>query len=82
MKNYYITNFSKGLFWDVNILNMSDMDKYPLFIIQRVLEYGTMNDWKTILSYYGLNKIVNLCKQMRTLPPIACLLYTSPSPRD
>ncbi len=51
-----------------------DIDKCPSQIVQRVLEYGNMNDWRQTLAYYGLPKIVELCKNMRTLPPV-CLSY-------
>ena len=50
------------------------MDKYPAHFIQRVLEYGSMDDWRLLRSYYGLPKIVEECKQLRTLDPV-CLSY-------
>ena len=33
-----------------------------------------MNDWRLINHYYGLQKIVEECKQMRTLDPV-CLSF-------
>lgn len=45
------------------------MDTCPRQIIQRVLEYGNLNDWHIILSYYGLDKIVTEVKQLRSLDP-------------
>lgn len=81
--NYYLckrmrskecfSKFSKNLFWDVD-MSQADMDKAPGQIVQRVLEYGEWNDWKLVLSYYGLDKIVNVCKKLRTLDPV-CLSY-------
>ena len=68
-----ISRLSKMLFWDMD-MEQADMDKYPRHIIQRVLEYGTLEDWRIIHSYYGLDKIVEECKQMRTLDPI-CLAF-------
>lgn len=68
-----ISRLSKMLFWDMD-MGQADMDKYPRHIIQRVLEYGTLEDWRIIHSYYGLDKIVEECKQMRTLDPI-CLAF-------
>ena len=55
-----LNNMSDVLFWDVD-KSQTDMEKYPAFIIQRVLEYGDWQDWKLILSYYGLNRIVDVC---------------------
>ena len=64
---------SSVLFWDID-MNEVDMDKYPAHFIQRVLEYGNMDDWRLLRSYYGLQKIVDECKQLRTLDPV-CLSY-------
>lgn len=68
-----LQNFTKNLFWDVDPKELS-MDKYPAYIIQRTLEYGQMNDWRIIWRYYGLDKIVEECKRMRTLDPV-CLSF-------
>jgi hypothetical protein len=68
-----ISKLSGYLFWDID-MSQADMDKAPAQIIKRVLEYGEMKDWRLILDYYGLNKIVEVCKQLRTLDPI-CLSY-------
>ena len=68
-----LQNFTKNLFWDVDTKELS-MDKYPAYIIQRTLEYGQMNDWRIIWRYYGLDKIVEECKRMRTLDPV-CLSF-------
>lgn len=62
----YIARLSSHLFWDMDKETV-DMDTCPSQIIQRVLEYGTMDDWKLILSYYGLDKIVDVCRSLRTL---------------
>lgn len=68
-----LKQFSENLFWDVDMSQLS-MDEHPSYIIQRVLERGQMNDWRLINRYYGLDKIVEECKQMRTLDPV-CLSF-------
>lgn len=68
-----ISQLSKNMFWDVD-MSQADMDKAPGQIIQRVLEYGEWADWQLILNYYGLDKIVDVCKHLRTLDPV-CLSY-------
>ena len=68
-----ISKLSKVLFWDMDMESV-DMDKYPRHIIQRVLEYGNLEDWMLIKDYYGFDKIVEECKQMRTLDPV-CLSF-------
>lgn len=62
----YIAKLSSHLFWDMD-KEQVDMDTCPSQIIQRVLEYGTLDDWKLILSYYGQDKIVSVCRSLRTL---------------
>jgi hypothetical protein len=69
----YTKKFTEGLFWDID-MELFDMDKCPAQIIQRVLEYGDINDWNTIRSYYGLDKIVEVCQNLRTLDPV-CLSF-------
>lgn len=68
-----IGRLSSHLFWDID-LAQADMDRAPAQIVQRVLEYGELSDWCLIRDYYGLDKIVEVCKQLRTLDPV-CLSY-------
>ncbi len=68
-----LTQFSRNLFWDVDTSQLT-MNTHSAYIIQRVLEYGQMNDWRLINRYYGLDKIVEDCKQMRSLDPV-CLSF-------
>ena len=77
----YISKLSPHLFWDIDI-SKADMDTCPAQIIQRVLEYGTLADWLLIRSYYGLDKIVSVCKSLRSLDRkalayICCISNTS-----
>lgn len=67
--------FSEHLFWDVYREEI-DMDAHASFMVQRVLEYGTIDDWRLLRSYYGLDHIVSLCKAMRSLDPV-CLSFIS-----
>lgn len=75
-----IGQFSTNLFWDMD-KSLIDLDKFPGHIIQRVLEYGQMGDWRIIRSYYGVEKIVECCRKLRTLDPkalsfICCISHT------
>lgn len=69
----WLSQFSEHLFWDVDPAQLS-MDKNAPYIIQRVLEYGQMADCRLINKYYGLDRIVSECKQLRTLDPV-CLSF-------
>ena len=71
--NEYLAKFSSNLFWDADPSEIS-MEANARYIIQRVLEQGQMNDWRLINQYYGQARIVDECKQMRTLSPV-CLSF-------
>lgn len=66
-----------SLFWDVNRDEVDD-EKHRRFIMQRVLERGTIDDWRLTKKHYSLPLIVAEAQQMRSLEPralafIACL---------
>jgi hypothetical protein len=71
--NDTINQFTENLFWDTDVTTL-DLNKFPAYIIQRVLEYGEMHDWRLINKIYGLPKIVEVCKGLRTLDPV-CLSF-------
>jgi len=66
----YISAFSDYLFWDVskNSINLEDNAPY---VVQRVLEYGQLNDWKLLVSRYGISKVISVSKMLRILDPRA-----------
>lgn len=77
----FIMCFSANLFWDMD-KRLLDMEACPAQIIQRVLEFGGMNDWRLLLSYYGLERVVDETKKIRSLDPkalsfISCVSNTS-----
>ena len=60
--------FSEHLFWDVDG-NELDMEKHKEFIVERVLNYGFMNDWRVIKDYYSIEKLAVIAKNVRNLMP-------------
>ena len=76
-----ISKFSNNLFWDADY-SMLSMDESPAYIIQRAMEHGQMDDWRLINRYYGLNRIVEECKNMRTLDPVCLAFVTTISHTD
>ena len=71
---------NERILWDIDPKTL-DMRTHKSWIIQRVLEYGEIEDWRAIYAYYGLNTIVSACKVMRTLDKralsfICCLSNT------
>jgi hypothetical protein len=71
-----IKEFSINLFWDANPDEL-DMDSHKAYIIQRVLERGTMSDWRLIKAYYGLKTIGEEAVKFRTLDPKARTFITA-----
>ena len=66
----YILGFSSYLFWDILPDSLS-LETNASYVVQRVLEYGRWNDWKLLVSYYGLDRIVQISMNLRTLDPKA-----------
>ena len=64
------TDFSKYLFWDTNSATV-DLERNAPYVVQRVLEYGELSDWRLLQEYYGLKRIVEIAKQLRSLDPKA-----------
>ena len=65
-----IQGFSDNIFWDVD-RNQIDLSQHAPYVVQRVLEYGQISDWKLLLAYYGLDEIVSISKNLRSLEPRA-----------
>jgi len=78
-----IHNFSPHLFWDATIENI-DMESNAPYIVQRVLEYGLLSDWKIIKEFYGIPRIATICKSLRTLEPrsLAFISQLSQTPKE
>jgi len=66
----WVQELSQHLFWDTNCSNV-DPEKNARWLIQRVLEYGLLNDWRLIYKYYGLERITEEALQMRSLDNIS-----------
>ena len=59
-------DFSENLFWDTDHETL-DYEKHKKFIVQRVLEYGSLSDWRLICSFYGINVIIDAAQSLRSL---------------
>lgn len=58
--------FDSALFWDVKISSI-EIEKHSKFIIRRVLQYGSIEDWNELKKIYGLKKIVQKAQTIRDL---------------
>lgn len=65
-----VMQLSPSLFWDVDPKTIS-IDDFPAFIVMRVLERGEINDWRIIRDYFGIPRIAEICKNIRTLDTIS-----------
>lgn len=68
-EEYKISDLSPHLFWDVDKSKL-DFEKSSTFLVERVLEYGLMKDWKLIKKIYGLEKIKEITLQSRSLDDV------------
>ncbi len=65
-----LENLSNRLYWDVDPSSLDWEKDMPLIVI-RVVERGTIEEWRTILRKYGLNKIVATAKKIRSMDLMA-----------
>ncbi len=68
-KNITIQDFSQHLFWDVD-LKTFDLEKFKIFMVERVLQYGKLQDWKNLKSFYGLETIKEISLNLRSLDAV------------
>lgn len=62
--------FSPNLFWDADPSDL-DLAKHKKYIVQRVLERGTIDDLRFAFKTYGLPEVIDTAKSLRTLEPMA-----------
>lgn len=64
-----IKDLSVHLFWDVDREKV-DIQGSKKLIVQRVLELGTLEDWKVLVQMYGLKEIDEVALRLRSLDDI------------
>ena len=67
---YAAQDFSPCLFWDVAPDSL-DIERDKKFIVSRVLEFGSMEDWRRLVSRFTLSGIIAIAQTLRTLDPRA-----------
>ncbi len=58
--------FSENLFWDVDPKTL-EMEQHAAFILTRVLDYGTWNDWLIVREYFTKEQIRETMLHIRCL---------------
>ncbi|MBS1486652.1 MAG: hypothetical protein JST43_03615 [Bacteroidetes bacterium] len=61
-------NINGRLLWEYN-LDTFNYDKSYKIVIERVLQLGTIEEWKAILNYYGEQKILETIHWSAQLRP-------------
>ena len=64
-----VHDFSAHLFWDVDI-KLFDFEKHKAFMVERVLEYGQLEDWNLLKKLYGKEEIKRISLNIRSLDPV------------
>lgn len=57
---------TRNIFWDTRYESIQ-WDKNGPYVIDRVLHYGTLKDWKKVLDYYGFQAVREVVKNLRHL---------------
>ncbi len=69
-------NLRQSLFWDIDYEGIQWVKNYR-FVIERVLERGTFDEWQEIKRYYGLEKIKEAALQARWLDNTTLSFYSN-----
>ena len=59
---------TREIFWDTNYENI-DWDLKASYVIERVVQYGTVADWREVVSYYGKERIKEEMLSVQGLDP-------------
>jgi len=69
-------NLPNHLFWDIDLKSL-DYKSNARFVIQRVIQKGSIDDWKMIKAFYGLEFIKKEILQMRDLDPLTLNFFST-----
>jgi len=60
--------FSKFLFWDTDYEKV-DFEKNARYVIEKVVMFGNIRDWRMLQNYYGMQRIKEVVVMARDLDP-------------
>jgi hypothetical protein len=67
MKNTLPVSFLRpALFWDANPDNI-DLEHHSRFIIERIINRGSYDDWKALINFYGRQRLKEEVVTIRNL---------------
>jgi len=68
VQNGAAMQLSRVIFWDTDY-DAIDWDNKVRYVIERVVSYGTVSDWRAIQKRYGMERIRDEMLQSRDLDP-------------
>jgi hypothetical protein len=71
-----LNDFSKHLFWDVDV-SLFDIQKNREQLVFKVLEYGTIKDWKLLQQLFSLQEIQEISLNLRSLDVVTLSFLSS-----
>ena len=63
-------SFTKNLFWDADPQQL-DFDVNKRYVIERVLNRGSLSDLREMFAYYGRQVVADVAVSLRSLDPKA-----------
>lgn len=63
-KELKIEDFSPSLFWDVDKTTL-DFEKHAVHVVDKALSRGSWEDFKTVLTFYGYERVKGIVKNLR-----------------
>lgn len=58
--------FSENLFWDIDPTQL-DFNQHKTYVIRRVLDAGTWDDWRQVCRLFSLKVIIDTATNLRAL---------------
>jgi len=55
---------SKELFWDTKASTV-DFDAHALYVVERVVTRGRLDDWKQIVEFYGQDRLKEIALRIK-----------------
>ena len=79
----WASRFSATLFWDTAPATV-DPERHKRWLVTRVLEYGTLADWRALVGMFPMHAIVDGARQARSLSPkaLAFICFVSGESRE
>lgn len=62
--------YAQRYFWDIDPTRL-DVDRYPVYVLERLLEYGDLPSARWMLEHFSREDIIAVLKTSRRLSPLS-----------